>query len=357
MVVVPLAETARTLAPLPIAALYPDEALGCALEAVGVQTVGRVGGARSGRRRRALRRGGRPAAPGGARQRRGAGPAVPHPVHDAERPAVRVPMAGATTAQELGFVLPGLLAELCTQLAARDLAAVRVRVALRLDGRGPPRALLVRVGRPTRSVPKLERLIRARLDRLAVDAPIEELGIEVVEAAPEQGWQPGLADRTEAGEPLPDLVARLSDLLGAEALFTPVLASSWRPEAAWRPAPYPRPPALGVEASAAAALLVDRADPVAILEQQERDWPLPRPSQLLPAPERLEVEVVGVRPARVRLDHRWQRVERACGPERLVGGWWEAAPLDRTYWALEVGGRGLWAYRDPAGWWLHGWFD
>jgi protein ImuB len=359
-VVVPQPETARTLAPLPIAALYPDEALRCALQAVGVQTVGQwaaldpaaVAG-RYGPEAAQLHR--------IARGRADAGPGLGPPDPHGERLAVRVAMAGATTTRELGFALPGVLTELCARLAARNLAAVRLRLSLMLEGRADARALLVRVGRPTRSVPKLERLIRARLDRMTVDAPIEELGVEVVEAAPDPGWQPGLADRTEAGEPLPDLIARLTDLLGEEALFAPVLTSSWRPEAAWRAERFPRVGALGSPAplgrAEAAAVLVGRTDPVAILEQHEHAWPLPRPSRLLSRPERLEVEAAGLRPVRVRLDHRWQAVERASGPERLCGGWWEASPLDRTYWALEIGGRGLWVFRDRTAWWLHGWFD
>ena len=59
----------------------------------------------------------------------------------------------------------------------------------------------------------LERLIRARLENVRISAPVEELVLEVAEAAVEIGWQPGLTDRSEANEPLPDLAARLQDTL------------------------------------------------------------------------------------------------------------------------------------------------
>jgi hypothetical protein len=75
----------------------------------------------------------------------------------------------------------------------------------------------------------------------------DDLVLEIEESVFDRGWQPGLTDRAEATEPLPDLVARLADHLGDAALFRVVLADRLRPEAAWSPAPFP-PPAL-VEAA------------------------------------------------------------------------------------------------------------
>ena len=147
--------------------------------------------------------------------------------------------------------------------------------------------------------------------------------------------------------------ARLGDQLGDDALFTPVLAAEWRPEAAWKPARYP-PPVLSATKRAPKV-----TDPVEIQERWEHGWPLPRPSLLLPMPERVEVAADHDRPVRMRLQHGWRRVERSAGPERLTGQWWERTnPLNREYWVLEVEGRGMWVYRDPGEvWWLHGWFD
>ncbi|MEQ1571652.1 MAG: hypothetical protein ABMA64_38845, partial [Myxococcota bacterium] len=96
-------------------------------------------------------------------------------------------------------------------------------------------------------------------------------------------------------------------------------------------------------------------DPVELQESHEHAFPLPRPTLLLPKPERLEVE--GERPARIRTPAGWRAVTRCAGPERLWGEWWASPPLDRTYWVVEVEGRALWVYRDGTGWWHHGWFD
>lgn len=357
-VVVAAGDGARALAPLPIAALALDPELSAALQAIGVDTIGRFAAldpaAVSGRYGKVAARTHRVARGGTAR-----GVVVERPV-DPGRPSAWVAMAGATTRQEIGFVLPGLLADVADRLAALDQAAVRLRVVLRLEGgAGGARstAVVVRVGRPTRAVKTLERLVQARLDRLEIEAPIDELGIEVVESAIDVGWQPGLTDRTEDREPLPDLLARLSDQLGDDALFTPIRADAWRPETSWAPARFPRPELAAVRPSDRA----DRADPVAIQEERERGLPLPRPSLLLPTAERIELVVRGAgpteQPVRARLDHAWHPVDQVSGPERLCGEWWLSAPLDRTYWAIQVQARGLWVYRDHAGWWLHGYFD
>ena len=67
---------------------------------------------------------------------------------------------------------------------------VRLRLLLKLE-RGRPAVLSIRTGRPTRDIEALQRLIKARLESVRIDAPMEELVIEVEESAPDLGWQPG----------------------------------------------------------------------------------------------------------------------------------------------------------------------
>jgi nucleotidyltransferase/DNA polymerase involved in DNA repair len=216
-----------------------------------------------------------------------------------------------------------------------ELAVVGVETVGQWAGLDPD-AVAARYGR---AAARLHRVARGgtaraiRLGRLAREPDATEGG------AP--------APRHGGGEPLSALLARLGAQLGEAALFRPMLASAWRPEAAWEPArSAPRAPRRAL-------------DPIALQERWEQGWPLPRPSLLLAAPERVEVAVAHDRPVRLWLGQRWQPVVRAVGPERLTGQWWEpAGRLDREYWVVEVEGRGLWVYRDPeAEWWLHGWFD
>lgn len=275
-----------------------------------------------------------------------------------------------STFEPIRFVLSGLLAKLSLALEARDRLAVRLAVRLGTD-RGPPRLVRLRVGRPTRDPRALERVVRARLEAVRLDAPAVEVGVRVEEHCPTRGWQPGLLDRTEAAEEMADLVARLCDTLGEEAVFAAGPFPSWRPEASWRARPFvpPEQEAFGGPAGTPAPREEElrarggRLDPVAIQERWERVRSLPRPSLLRGRPERVEVREEGERPSLLRLPRGWEPITRARGPERLDGEWWcEDGGFDREYWVIEVGGAIGWIYRDrrsgvPDSWYLHGWFD
>lgn len=358
--VIPVGALAERLADLPIGLLRASSALVHALRAVGIERAGQLArldpasvagrygeeGARVHRIARGL--------PAPARE-------VPQREDSGDLPRVSTPMAGATSTLQLHFVLPGLIGRLADALAARDLAVVRLEIALRLDQRGrAPTTVVVGVGRPTRSPRVLERLIRARLEGLRLDAPVEDLALEVVEAAPEQAWQPGLTDRTEATEPLPELLARLRDHLGEDALITPRLVDAWRPEAAWRPVTVahllPKAPGLSLHGPDGAPRGAGSDDPVEVQRAWVQQIPVPRPALLLPEPVPIEVELCEGIPARV--DRR--RVLRADGPERLEGEWWSpTTAFDRSYWAVELDRpRALaWIVQEHGRWSLHGWFD
>jgi len=360
--VVPAGRAAAALAPLPVRSLEPSRDLLEALRAVGVATVGAfaelAGASVAGRfgaegaRLHAVARGQR--VPGLVDWSEGEG---------AER-RVGVAMGGATSTLQLHFVLPGLLAQLSQRLSRRDEAVVRLRVALHLEptqGVPPVVAVTLRVGRPTRSPRILEPLVRVRLEGVRIDAPVDELVLEAVEVAPEQGWQPGLTDRTEATEPLPDLLARMADHLGQEALFGAEPVEVWCPERAWRAAPWPSPQLFAAPDAMVSQAAID--DPVQLQQLYERAGPLPRPSLLLPEPQPLEVTVsrAGL-PERVRTHEGWAWVRRADGPERLRSDWWADEPWSRDYWVLALDdGRGerlAWVFATPAGaWFVHGYFD
>lgn len=371
--------TAEALAPLPLTALTAGGALGASMElvaglrAVGIDRIGQLAkldpASVSGRY-----------GPVGVRAHQVARglpasvPALDWSPLQGELPRASTPVAGATSTLQLHVALPGLLGSLSEQLAARDLAVVRLRVGLRLE-RGPQAdtgahpSLLVGLGRPTRSATTLARLIRKRLEGVRVDAPVDELVLEVVEAVPDQGWQPGLTDRTEATEPLPELLARLRDHLGDDGVFTAELVDAWRPEGTWRAAPVasslPRPaPDAPDRDLLGAPIGAWSDDPVEVQSAWEQALEVPRPTVLLPSPARIEVTVRDGRPVRVRLpDQAPAGVLRAEGPERLQGEWWSPSTrFDRSYWAVQLtlahgAGRDAWIFEEHGHWYLHGWFD
>lgn len=358
--IVPAGELRPHLASLPVGALAAHapggEELLAALEAVGVETLGDFAALDPAS---VIGRYGAAAARIHGVARGGVDRRAPVELVEGDLPSVRTALAGATTRAEIAFALPGLLAVLCERLEELDLAVVRLRVVLHWElGDRRSTAVSVRIGRPTRSVRSLERLVRTRLERLDLGSPdeppvpIDELVLEVEEAASDRGWQPGLADRAEGGEPLPDLLSRLSDQLGEQALFSPVLADSWRPEASWAPGPFP-----SLRTASPRARSVPE-DPVDLLEHREHDFPLPRPTLLLTRPVAVDVSCDELGPTRVRFEQSWRPIDRRAGPERLQGEWWSPTGwLDREYWSVEVDGRCAWIFRDGGGWAVHGWFD
>lgn len=378
--------SAKWLAPLPVSALVTDPELIRSLRALGIERIGewaRLDPAAFAHRH------GHHAARLQQVARGLAGPRRPPALPVAsDIPVVRVSLAGATTQQEVVRVLPSALETIEHHLRDRDRAAVRLRILLTMEPRHttlkrvstgglPPTgetadpqaiAISVRVGRPTRNPRVLHALIVARLERLRVDGGFEpgptinELAIEVVESAPEVGWQPGLADRTEGGESLPEVVARLVDQLGEHSVFFAQCRETWRPEDAWtavRPAP--------LRVSQERTLERDkRLDPVLVQEAHERheNFPLPRPTILLPDPRRCDVQIVDARPdvflpIRLHTDRGWQPITEHRGPERISGDWWTPQPFDREYWSIRCEGGWMWVFRDRANnqWFLHGFFD
>lgn len=371
---------ASLLQPLPLAVLRPSDELRVGLRAVGVERVGDFA------RLDAASIAGRFGTEGAQLHRVARGLAPPGTDlgwtdHLGERPTVGARLGGATSTLQIHFVLPGLLARLSDQLASQDQAAVRLQVVFRLEGgwdgdldreganprgEGRGRVLLpVRVGRPTRNATVLEQLVKQRIERVELAAPVDELLLEVTEVAFGSGWQPGLTDRTEAQEPLPDLLARLVDHLGEQACCGAELVDAWRPEQAWKPRVWPprRPsPGLpGLLPPGAVPDAVSADDPVEVQEAWERGLERPRPVQLLPQPIPIPVRTQRGRPAAVHLPERgWVRVDREDGPERLEGEWWAPERAwERDYWVVEADGRTAWIYRDRTRddrWALHGWF-
>ena len=265
------------------------------------------------------------------------------------------------TLDAVRFALIGLLGAVSAALAARDEVAVRLAVGLILDRRGAVRAtrtVRVRVGRPTRDPARLLAVVMARLEGLALEAPILEVTVKVEEAGPERGGQAGLYDRALAAEPWPELVARLVDALGEAAVFAAEPVARWRPEGAWAPVPFD--PEAGPDAPVDLRVGPNgKVDPVLLQDVWEADTRCPRPTLLRPRPEPVEVRVEAGHPAWVRVSGGWSAALRVEGPERLTGEWWaEDGGFDRSYWAVALEEGVAWLFEDSDGrWWHHGWFD
>ena len=322
--VVPVGGLAEALAPLPIDALAPSPRLRERLTLLGLRRVGGLAAldaasvagrfGEEGLRMHSLAQGRAPVDP-------------PAPPPLAERVSARVSLPSPVESVEaLLFALKPLCVRLGARLAALDLATARLQLHLELEDH-PPLSLVARFGQPRRDPDDLLALLRRRLETLRLDAPATAIHLDALEVNKHTGQQRGLLDpHTVGGEPLGDLLARLTDALGEHAVFRPALQADHAPERAWcarpfhdRPRPEPPPP----PGPSRPTLL----------------WREPRPLTVRRDPEG--------RILSVQLESNAVVVNAAIGPERLCGGWWSPEPFDRDYHRVELAdGRALWIFED-----------
>ena len=269
--------------------------------------------------------------------------------------------------EALLFIINALLRDACARLRPQARAATRVVLHLRLEG-GGQQHLSVRLGRPSRDPTSILALLRERMERVQLTAPVDALTLELPEASPFDGRQHDLLQRHRAAEALADVSARLQDTLGGCAVFRARLVDAHRPETAWQPSslelaapPRPRPPVPWTALAPATRPLpahppVD--DPVeAWCGNPDRPPPDRPPILLCPAQVARVRTGTGGRPVRLELDGRWLDVARAEGPERLCGEWWDRS-FQRDYWRANLqDGRRAWIYREEGHWLVHGWWD
>lgn len=338
---VPPGGLAEALAEVPLALFEPSAELLRGLEALGVLTAGHLA------RLPAASVGGRHGDAGvallevcrAARAHEVARHAVHRPRAVPRRLEVSERLLEPLVDREaLALRLEGLLERLLERLREAGTAMVRLELRLVLED-APALALSLRAGRPLRESLPWRRLLRQRLEPLRLQGPAVELAMAAVETGPPVGLQRVLLERSV--EPVEDVLTRLADALGEEALSVPYPANCHCPEAAWASTAWGEVPG---------QVVGDQAWRPALL----------RPSPLL---VRVEVDAEGV-PRCVELDGRWLGIVGwlAGSPraERVCGWWWTDLTYTRDYHPILLeGGRAAWLYRDVDGgdWWIHGWFD
>lgn len=236
--------------------------------------------------------------------------------------------APVDNAAALLFAARRLTAALAGWLAVRQAGIAACQLHLLHRGRAAT-VVELRFAAATRDAVRFERVLRERLERLALAAPVEGLRLEAaaVERLPgKSGTLFGGGDADDEG--MAALVERLRARLGESCVHGVATVADHRPECATRPAPQ------GREAGAAASG--------------------PRPFWLLAVPE----------PIAERAGRPWRNgpLRLLAGPERIESGWWDGGAGDarRDYFvALTADARWAWVFRElaaPGGWFLHGWF-
>lgn len=235
--------------------------------------------------------------------------------------------APVEAAPVLLFAARRLIAALAGWLAVRN-AAVR-EVECRIDhGHGAVTAVPLAFSAPVHAAARIERVLKERLDALALSAPALALRLCARDAPPRDERSLALFDGAGQGhEALSELMDRLVARLGPQAVQGLACHADHRPELASRPRPEParKPGVIPVP---------------------------PRPLWLVEPPEALR-EVRG-RPQRA------GPLALVTGPERIESGWWDGGDARRDYFiAIDKAGCWLWIFRDPrppGGWFLHGMF-
>jgi protein ImuB len=236
-----------------------------------------------------------------------------------------------------------LLVQLTGWLCARQLAVERIILQLEHE-RGrvarPPTGMEVVLAEPTWRDEHLVRLLRERLAKLALDAPVIGLVLEALQVRPMA--PPNASLFPEPGGSEEDRMRMLELLaarLGADNVLQPLPLADYRPEQAnaWVPVQQT------ISDKARNAQL-----PPDVLS-------LPRPTWLLARPIALLMR-----------DHRpfyGSPLRMASNPERIEAGWWDGAET-RDYFIAEGQDHTLyWVYRERIGtdengprWFLHGLF-
>ncbi len=223
------------------------------------------------------------------------------------------------------FAARRLLLELTGFLRARGRGVQQMRLEL-LHAKPPADTIELGLVRPTRNPDHLLRLLRERLDRHTLTAPVDGLVLRAAQLVPLAHRGRNLFDDKEKeGQDWPELVEHLRARLGQGAVTGLYPAADHRPERAWR---------FHENGRGAAATGAER--PIWLLETPQ---PL-HDTQGFP----------------------WfgGRLVLTRGPERIESGWWDGDDAARDYFIAEnVHRERFWIYRErrpPSRWFLHGIF-
>ena len=252
-------------------------------------------------------------------------------------------MHRADDAAMLVFAVQRLVQPLAGWLAQQWLAAARLTLVLRhetsLRHAQPDTLLTLALGDPTRDAAQLMLLLRERLQRTALAAPVYALVLRLDQAGNHAGREAALwrEKGSTNGEDARALFDRLAARLGPERVQRPRLVADHRPERAlaWVPARDVPGHHTPISASVSAP---------------------PRPAWLLPEPLRLAEDQAQGRPL-----HQGAPLTLTSRAERIEAGWFDGQLMCRDYHVAQARDqRCLWVFRERRGaqshWYLHGIF-
>jgi protein ImuB len=278
----------------------------------------------------------------------GRAPDVREPYVPPPRFEARLPLpAMVEDAQALGFAVNRLVQQLSHWLTGRGLGVTRLALTLvherYVRERGIPSMVVpFALGAPARAPAHLNGVLRERIARVTLPAPVEALILTSEETAPLAGRNLGLLPGDEAQDVEVPLLERLRARLGDDAVTLLAPHAEHRPELAQQVAALA--PALRGTRKAPDDLSISAA----AAAREAASLP-PRPLWLLGEAQPLD-ETLEEQPWILR-----------DGPERIESGWWDGRDFRRDYFvAATPEGALMWIYRDhrygtdDGEWFLHG---
>jgi protein ImuB len=338
---------AAALAPLPLSLTEVDPAVIATLAAAGITTVGQAcalpRGALARRvgadfvvlldRLRGLAADPRP-------------PFVPPPRYTGK---IELP-APVDTIEALVFALNRLVHELTGWLTGRGLGVIELSIALAHEryigiATGVPATVVgFALAAPAREPAHLVAVLRERLARVALPAPVETITLTSLVTAALAGRNLGLLPGDDAAPTVP-LLDRLRARLGEDAVTLVATHAEHRPERAWRENRIDERRGGKIDGKPGAGKTRSGST------FAEFDPTFARPVWLLGEPEPLG-HLLEAQPWVLR-----------DGPERIESGWWDGTDVRRDYFVAEnPRGETVWIYRDhrygidDGEWFLHGIF-
>jgi protein ImuB len=246
------------------------------------------------------------------------------------------------TSEPLLFILRRFVDQLCPRLELLGLAAASMQLQLRLES-GERLERVLRVPQPTAQASVLFRMLDTHLETLRTNSAIAAVSLEA-SPTPREQKQLGLFDAVlRDPHRFQETLARLTALLGADRVGTPVLEDSHRPDAfKLVPPDFENAPIVN-ETSTNSLLAV---------------LPLRR---LRPGVEaRIETKVADLvkRPVSIRCAVTQGTLRVTLGPWRTSGQWWEPNAWQREEWDAESSdGSVVRLNQNSAGWQVEGILD
>lgn len=226
------------------------------------------------------------------------------------------------TSEPLLFMLRRFLQQFSLRLGALYLVAKELKLRITFSDKNSYEHLF-KIPEPSNNVEVLFRMLQTHLEDFKSESPIVALSLEAEPTKPaQQQWslfETALRDPTQLSETL----ARLTGLLGAECVGTPVLEETHRPDAfRMQPFAWELPDdAVSADKSGTSFQLARREGPqvINLRHALRRFRPASAASVLLEANKPAHIRSAEVNGAVLQQD----------GPYMLSGNWW-----DRNAWAL-----------------------